>query len=192
MVLMDSRYGVDVIERAQHIRLVVFDVDGVLTDGKLTYTDVGHEIKSFSVKDGQGIALLNAKGLQTAVITARTSPINAQRAAEVGIQHVFQNAKPKLAKLQALVEDLKLTPEAVAFVGDDLPDYECLRWVGLACCPADAVDDIKTVCHLVSAYGGGQGAVREVCDLLLKVQGLYPDLSPSNSNAAMASTAESV
>ncbi len=173
---LTEQYPADIIERAKHIKLVVFDVDGVLTDGKLTYTDAGHEIKSFNVKDGQGIALLNMKGFQTAIITARASTINEQRAKEVGVQHIFQKVKPKLEKLQALSTELTIPAENIAYVGDDLPDYECLKWVGLGYCPADAVDEVKQVCRLISQYNGGNGAVRELSDLLLKAQSLYPTL----------------
>lgn len=173
-VPLTQRYDASIINNAKAIRLVVFDVDGVLTDGKLTFNDAGQETKSFSVKDGQGIALLNMKGFKTAVITARSSAINEQRAKEVGIPYVFQKVKPKIERLVSLTEELGLTAEQVAYVGDDLPDCECLQWVGLACCPADAVDEVKAICPFVSTYNGGQGAVRELSDLLLKAQNLHP------------------
>lgn len=155
-------------ERAAAIQLVVLDVDGVLTDGKITYTSDGQELKSFNVKDGLGISLGVRAGLQFGIITARQSPIVERRAAELGIQHVRQLTKTKLPALEELVRELGLDFSQVAYVGDDLPDLPPMSRVGLACCPADAIAEVKAIAHFVSQYRGGEGAVREILELILQ------------------------
>jgi 3-deoxy-D-manno-octulosonate 8-phosphate phosphatase (KDO 8-P phosphatase) len=152
------------------IRLLAMDVDGVLTDGKITYTSAGDEIKSFNVKDGLGLSLAIRAGLKTAIITARQSSIVERRAGELGIHYVFQYAKTKLPVLEGLIAELGITLDDVAYMGDDLPDIPILEQVGLAACPADAVLAVKSVCHYTSALPGGSGALRDVVDHILCVQ----------------------
>jgi 3-deoxy-D-manno-octulosonate 8-phosphate phosphatase (KDO 8-P phosphatase) len=154
--------------KAEKIKLVAFDVDGVLTSGEIIYTDKGEEIKIFNVKDGQGMNMLRTEGYTTAIITARTSPIVDIRAKDLGITHVYQGAKTKINALNELIELYKLDYSEVAYMGDDLPDICILEKVGLACCPADAVDEVKEICNFTAKKNGGCGAVREMTDLIIK------------------------
>lgn len=158
----------ELYERAAAIQLVILDVDGVLTDGKITYTSDGQELKSFNVKDGLGISLGVRAGLQFGIITARQSPIVERRAEELGIQHVRQLTKTKLPALEQLTQELGFAFSQVLYVGDDLPDLPSMSRVGLACCPADAVSEVKAVAHFVSRHRGGEGAVREILELILQ------------------------
>jgi 3-deoxy-D-manno-octulosonate 8-phosphate phosphatase (KDO 8-P phosphatase) len=154
-------------DRARSIRLVVFDVDGVFTDGRLYYTADGEEIKVFHVRDGVGIKALQRAGLEVAVISGRASEAVALRMAELGVARVFQGDHDKLPLFSALLADLGLDATEVAFVGDDLPDLPVLGRVGLAACPADAHDEVRAACHWVGIRKGGRGAVREFCDFLI-------------------------
>jgi 3-deoxy-D-manno-octulosonate 8-phosphate phosphatase (KDO 8-P phosphatase) len=161
----------DVLARAAKIRLVVFDVDGTLTDGRLWYAEDGHETKVFHVHDGLGLKRLMANGVQVAIISARISHPVALRAEELDIAHVYQGQGDKRASLQQLLEALNLTPEQVAFVGDDLPDLPAMRIAGLAVAVANAHPWIAEQAHWHTHLGGGQGAAREVCDMILQAQG---------------------
>lgn len=157
-------------QRLAGIKLVGFDVDGVLTNGEIIYTDSGEEIKIFNAKDGQGINLLSKKGFITAIITARQSSIVDKRAADLGITEVFQGAKNKFEALKVLMDKYNVDLSQIAYVGDDLPDICVLERVGLACCPVDAVDEVKKICHFVSDKEGGKGAVRQITDLILSAR----------------------
>lgn len=150
----------------QNVKLLVLDVDGVLTDGSISYTDDGKEIKTFNAKDGQGIAMLTKLGIKVAIITARTSSIVQKRANDLGIQYVFQGAKNKLEKLEYLKTTLNLTNDEIAYMGDDLPDIPVLNVVGIKACPNDAVDEVKRICNFKATKNGGRGAVRELTDLI--------------------------
>lgn len=161
----------EIINKAQKIKLIAFDVDGVLTDGSITYSDNGVEIKTFNAKDGQGMSMLADSGYITAIITARTSQIVEKRAKDLKVSHIYQGAKNKLVALTELMEMYNLDFEEVAYVGDDFPDMCILSRVGLACCPFDAVDEVRSVSHFVISKNGGQGAVREVANLILKSSG---------------------
>lgn len=161
----------DLFSRAQKIKLVAFDVDGVLTDGGISYTDSGSEIKTFNAKDGQGMNMLAHAEYITAIITARTSAIVERRAKDLNVTHTYQGAKNKLVALSEMLEKYGLSLDEVAYVGDDFPDICILDKVGLACCPADAVDEVKSVCHFISDKNGGHGAVRDVANILLKSSG---------------------
>lgn len=161
----------DVRERAAKVRLAVFDVDGTLTDGRLWYAEDGHETKVFHVHDGLGLKRLMAHGVQVAIISARISHPVALRAEELDIAHVYQGQGDKRACLQQLLEALNLTPEQVAFVGDDLPDLPPMRTVGLAVAVANAHPWVVEQSHWQTRLGGGLGAAREVCDLILDAQG---------------------
>lgn len=161
----------DVRERAAKVRLAVFDVDGTLTDGRLWYAEDGHETKVFHVHDGLGLKRLMAHGVQVAIISARISHPVALRAEELDIAHVYQGQGDKRACLQQLLEALNLTPEQVAFVGDDLPDLPPMRTVGLAVAVANAHPWVVEQSHWQTRLGGGLGAAREVCDLILEAQG---------------------
>lgn len=161
----------DLIARATGIRLVVFDVDGTLTDGRLYYGEDGRETKVFFVQDGLGLKRLQVHGVQVAIISARISHPVALRAEELGITHVYQGQGDKRACLMELLDALKLAPEQVAFVGDDLPDLPAMRVVGLAVAVANAHPWVVEQAHWTTARAGGQGGAREVCDLVLHAQG---------------------
>ena len=149
------------------IRLLVMDVDGVMTDGKITYTSDGQELKSFNIKDGLGIKRAQASGIETAIITGRKSPMIEQRARELGIAHLVQGREDKLAALSDLVDQMNLSLDQVAYIGDDLPDLTAIESVKLGACPADAATEVKSKANWVSTRSGGDGCVRELCDLLV-------------------------
>ena len=161
----------DVRARAARIRLAAFDVDGVLTDGRLVYGAQGEETKSFHVHDGLGLKLLKAHGIEVALITSRSSRAVEQRASELGIEQVHQGAGDKLAQLRELCAVYSLPIEACAFTGDDLPDLAPMAHAGLAIAVANAHPWVLVRAHWRTARRGGDGAVREVCDLLLGAQG---------------------
>ena len=161
----------DLVSRAQKIKLVAFDVDGVLTNGEIAYTDNGVEIKAFNCKDGQGMNMLVHSGYITAIITARTSAIVERRGKDLNVTHVYQGAKNKLIAMGEMLDQYGFSFDEVAYVGDDFPDICILDKAGLACCPSDAVDEVKSVCHFISDKKGGEGAVREVANLILKSSG---------------------
>ena len=149
------------------ICLLVMDVDGVMTDGKITYTNDGQELKSFNIKDGLGIKRAQASGIETAIITGRTSPMVDRRARELGIAHLVQGREDKLAALSDLVDQMNLSLDQVAYIGDDLPDLTAIESVRLGACPADAATEVKSKANWVSTRAGGDGCVRELCDLLV-------------------------
>lgn len=152
----------------QKIKLVAFDVDGVLTDGSLTFDEFGHEYKTFNAKDGQGIVNLNNAGIITAVITARNNGTVEHRAKNLNIKELHQGSKNKIATLEEIMAKYQIKFDEIAYMGDDLPDICILEKVGLKGCPFDAVDEVKKVANFVSTKNGGRGAVREFCDYILK------------------------
>lgn len=161
----------DIRARAARIRLAVFDVDGVLTDGRLWYAEDGHELKAFHVHDGLGLKQLRAHGIEVAIITARISHLVAQRMAELDIVHVYQGQDDKLACFRQLLHALDLDAAQCAYTGDDLPDLAVMGEVGLAVAVANAHAWVAERAHWQTRQTGGNGAVREVCDLLLDAQG---------------------
>ncbi|MEC5159147.1 MULTISPECIES: KdsC family phosphatase [unclassified Janthinobacterium] len=163
----------DTLRRAARVRLMIFDVDGVLTDGSLHYGEDGESMKTFNVHDGLGIKLLQESGVQTAIISARRSPIVARRAADLGISHVHQGGHDKLTPFRALLETTGLSAEQCGFIGDDVVDLPILARVGFAVSVPNGRDDVRNRAHHVTQAGGGRGAVREVCELLLRAQGNY-------------------
>lgn len=166
-------------ERIKPLRLVAFDVDGVLTDGGLYLSDSGEEFKRFNSLDGHGLKMLKASGLELAIITGRTSRCVEQRAKNLGIVRLFQGVEDKLAVMQALLAELKLAPEAAAFMGDDVVDLPVMRRVGLALSVPAAPQVVRDHAHYVSQREAGHGAVREVCEMILGAQGtLDAQLAP--------------
>ena len=150
------------------IKLAAFDVDGVLTDGSITYDENGIEYKTFNAKDGQGIVNLNNAGIITAIITARENGTVLHRANNLKIKELHQGQKNKLEKMEELIKKYNLNYDEIAYMGDDIPDICILKEVGLAGCPADAVEEVQTISRWHSKYNGGRGAVREFCDYILK------------------------
>lgn len=157
--------------KAQKIKLIGFDVDGVMTDNSLIFDENGVEYKKFNGKDGQGIELLHKAGIIPAIISKRNNGTVSYRAKILGITEFHMGVKNKYESLNEIMIKHGFARDEIAFMGDDLPDICVLESVGLACCPSDAVDEVKAVCGFISSRKGGDGAVREVCELILKAQG---------------------
>ena len=164
------------LQRAKAVRLAIFDVDGVLTDGRLYFLADGSEFKTFNTLDGHGIKMLIASGVQTAIISGRSSPVVERRAANLGIQHLIQGREDKLVVLEQLLGELGLGYEEVAYLGDDLPDLPVIRRVGLGMAVASADGFVRQHALGVTTARGGEGAAREFCDLLLVARGRYAAL----------------
>lgn len=160
------------IEAAKKIRLLAFDVDGVMTDGSITYDENGVEYKTFNAKDGHGLVRMEKSGFITAIITARNNGTVAHRARNLNVTELYQGQKYKLTALEEIMTKYNLTFENIAYMGDDLPDLCILEKVGLACCPNDAVNEVKNICNFISSVNGGKGAIRELCDFVLDSQGI--------------------
>ncbi len=158
-------------ERAGKIRLLVLDVDGVLTDGRLFFDNAGNEMKAFNTRDGLGMKALQRCGIEVAVITGRKSAIVSQRMAQLDIRHVYQGREDKLNAFTHLLEATGFDAEQVCFAGDDWIDLPVLLRVGLAITVADADEHVKAHVHWVTQRNGGEGAVREICNLILAAQG---------------------
>ena len=156
-------------DRAKKIKLLAFDVDGVMTDGSITYDENGVEYKTFNAKDGHGLAKMAKSGFITAVITGRNNGTVECRANDLRITEVFQGVKNKLPILLAIMEKYNLDFSQVAYMGDDEPDLQILENVAIAACPADAVNRVKKVCNFRAKSNGGHGAVRELCDFVFEV-----------------------
>ena len=158
------------LPKAKALKLFLLDVDGVLTDGTITYTHEGNEIKSFHTRDGLGIRLLMESGVEVGLITARESEAVNRRVQDLGLKYVFQKAKNKLKVFEQLLEELNLQPSEVGYMGDDWLDLPLLVRVGFAATVEDAVPEVLQVAHYVTKRKGGKGAVREVCDLILEAK----------------------
>ena len=168
-------YSQEILNIAKDIKLVIFDVDGVLTDGGIYFTDEGREIKKFNVKDGLGLSWLAKTDITVAIITGRTSSIVANRMKNLGINHVYQGRMNKLETYHNLLDALKLDHTQVAYVGDDVIDLPIMKQCILPIAVADAHDSAKSVAKLITKNKGGHGAGREVCDLLLTAQDKIDD-----------------
>jgi len=164
----------DALERARRVRLMVFDVDGVLTDGRLWYGPRGEELKAFHVLDGYGLQLLADRGIGTALLSGRSSPAVAQRAAELGLQHVIQGVADKRRAFDGLLAQLGVGAAEAGYMGDDLPDLAVLAHCGFACAPPAAHAQVLRLAHYVADAHGGRGAAREVCEYVLRAQGHQP------------------
>lgn len=161
------------VEKAKKLKLLILDVDGVLTDGKLFFDNQGNEYKSFHARDGHGIKLLRQTGVEVAVISGRKSASVALRMKNLGIEHVYQGHEHKVAAFNEIIEKLAITPEQAAHVGDDVLDLPVMIRVGLAIAVNDANFAVKQRADWVTTLPGGQGAVREVCDLIMQAQGTF-------------------
>jgi 3-deoxy-D-manno-octulosonate 8-phosphate phosphatase (KDO 8-P phosphatase) len=162
-----------VLTRAKNIKVVVFDVDGVMTDGGLMIGDDGQEYKTFNSHDGLGMKLLRATGVQMAIITGRTSKVVRQRAETTGIMHFYQGVEDKLAAFNDLIKKLNIRPEEAAFMGDDVVDVPPMLRCGLAIAVPSAPDSVKERSHYVTQKQAGRGAVREACELIMQAQGTF-------------------
>ena len=161
----------DISQRAHAIKLLALDVDGVLTDGRIYYGNEGEELKSFSIKDGLGIKLLQKDGIEVVLITGRSSEIVTRRARELGIKEVIQGREDKITALREVCSARQLQPEQCAYMGDDLPDLGAVRAAGIGMAPADAASQLLEAADWVSDSRGGAGAVRQACEQLLTWRG---------------------
>lgn len=160
-------------ERAKRVKVIVFDVDGVMTDGRLILGDDGQEYKSFHSLDGLGMKLLRATGVQMAIITGRTSKVVIKRAENTGIAHFYQGVDDKLAAFNELVKTLGISPEECAFMGDDVVDLPPMRKSGFAITVPSAMPLVKQYAHYMTTLPAGRGAVREVCEFIMRAQGTF-------------------
>jgi 3-deoxy-D-manno-octulosonate 8-phosphate phosphatase (KDO 8-P phosphatase) len=159
--------------KAKKIKLLVLDVDGVLSDGRIIYDSEGRELKAFCARDGAGIKYLQRSGIKVAILSGRDSETVRVRAEELEVSQVIQGVKKKLGAFEEILTTNGLNPEALAYMGDDLMDLPILRRAGLAAAPADAVPEVKRVSDVITRARGGQGAVRELAELILKAQGKW-------------------
>jgi len=160
-------------KKALKIRLVLLDVDGVLTDGRITYAGEGEEIKSFDVKDGLGVKLLQEAGIEVGILSSRSSRAVSRRARELGMRLVCQGIQEKAAVLAAVARRKNLSAGEIAFLGDDFADLPVFRRVGLAVAVADGIPELRRAAHLITRAPGGKGAVREAAEGILKAQGKW-------------------
>jgi 3-deoxy-D-manno-octulosonate 8-phosphate phosphatase (KDO 8-P phosphatase) len=186
---MSLRSPAELAERCRPIELLVTDVDGVMTDGKIVLDDHGIETKNFHVRDGLAFSLWHKAGKHAAILSGRKAIAVDLRAASLKIAHVLQGYEQKEKPLRILIEQLGLLPRQVCYIGDDLPDLPALLIVGLAACPADAAAEVKDAAHLITQAHGGNGTIREIVEIVLKAQGSWMNLigpvvaatEPSNS-----------
>ncbi|TAN63581.1 HAD-IIIA family hydrolase [bacterium] len=166
----------ELYKRIKAVKLLVLDVDGVMTDGGVIYNDLGHETKVFDVKDGHGIKLLMRGGVEVAIITSRQSQVVGHRAANLGIKYVYQGALEKIKAYDELISKLGITPDESACMGDDLVDMPMLKKAAFAVTVPDGVAEVIEIAHYVTKNKGGHGAVRETAELILKAQGKWQDV----------------
>lgn len=165
-----KRLGAEIRKRVEAVKLLVLDVDGVMTDGRLYYHDDGTESKAFDVRDGHGIKMLKQAGIETVLISGRSSPLVEKRAADLGIKDVVQGVRDKVPVLEKLLSEKKVGIEETAYVGDDVVDLPVMNRVRFAVAVADASEYLFDIAHYVTLAQGGKGAVREVAELILGVQ----------------------
>ena len=166
----------DLILRASRVNALLIDVDGVLTDGRIVYANYGDELKFFNVQDAAGMIFWNRVGLKSAIITARTSRLVKRRAKEMCIDVLVQGALLKLPAYERMLKRFRLSDAQVCAIGDDLMELPILRRVGLAVAVPNAVDEVKAACHYITHRSGGQGALREIVELILKAKGLWEQI----------------
>jgi 3-deoxy-D-manno-octulosonate 8-phosphate phosphatase (KDO 8-P phosphatase) len=160
----------DILERAKKVKLLIIDIDGVMTDGRIIYSIYGDELKFFDVQDGFGISLLRAAGIPSVIITAKKSRIVTLRARDMRVAKAYQGHLDKLVPFKKILKRFKIAPDNICFVGDDLIDIPVLKRVGFAVAVPNAVEETKSAAHYITSKTGGRGAVREVCDMILKSQ----------------------
>lgn len=164
------------LAKAEPIKLLLLDVDGVLTDGCLIYTENGIEGKSFNTQDGLGIRLLQKSGVEVGLITARKSEIVRRRAEELGMKYIMQGISNKLDAFKEILKRSTLKPYQICYMGDDWIDLALLTRAGFSACPLNGVREVKEICHFVSSRPGGTGAVREICNLIIEAKGMHDTL----------------
>lgn len=164
------------LAKAKKVKMLLLDVDGVLTDGSITYSDEGIELKTFNSKDGFGLNLLRKSGVEVGIITARSSQALIRRCQDLKIDHLYQGRRNKVEAFQEIIAELGLGADEVGYMGDDWLDLPLLAKVGFSATVADAVSEVKEVVDFTSRFNGGQGGVREVCDLIVDAKGMYQGL----------------
>jgi len=164
-------------QKMARIKLLLLDVDGILTDGRIIYDNQGNELKAFDVKDGHGLKMVQRAGIKTGIITGRKSEVVKRRAQELGFDILYQGALNKLEPYLEILKEHGLTNDQVAYVGDDVVDLPVLRRVGFSATVADAVDDVLPLVDYVTKRSGGRGAVREICDMLIRASGQWDTLT---------------
>jgi 3-deoxy-D-manno-octulosonate 8-phosphate phosphatase (KDO 8-P phosphatase) len=166
----------EILEKVMPVKLLILDVDGVLTDGSIIYNDEGLESKHFNVRDGHGLKLLSRGGVDCALITARKSEVLSHRARDLGIELVYQGARDKLKAYEDILKKMNLAPQETAYVGDDVVDLPVLTRAGFSVAVCDAVKEVKERVDYVTERPGGRGAVREVVEIILKAKGMWDEL----------------
>ncbi len=159
------------------IKLLLLDVDGVLTDGRIIYDNQGNELKAFDVKDGHGLKMIQRAGIRVGIITGRNSAVVSHRAEELGIEILYQGALRKLEPYLEILAEQNLTDEQVAYIGDDIVDLPILQRVGFSATVADAIPEVFPCVDYITTRPGGGGAVREICDLLLRASGQWDEIT---------------
>ncbi len=173
---MGNNENIPLNEIAKKIKLLILDVDGVLTDGSIILDDGGNELKAFYVRDGHGIKMLSSIGVKVAIITGRYSRVVERRAHELGITEIYQRCHIKSVAYEDLKEKLNVSDSEIAYIGDDIVDISIMKRVGLPVAVADAAEETKAKAVIVTNKPGGRGAVREICDLIIMAQGKWDDL----------------
>jgi 3-deoxy-D-manno-octulosonate 8-phosphate phosphatase (KDO 8-P phosphatase) len=168
----------DMTEKAKRVKMLILDIDGVMTDGRIIYGIYGEELKFFDVQDGFGITLLNRAGIKSVIITAKKTRIVKLRAKDLKVAKAYQGFMDKLVPFDMILKEFQVLPEEICFIGDDLIDLPVLRRVGFAVAVPNAVEEVRKAAHYITSKTGGRGAVREICDLILKSQGKW-DLATS-------------
>lgn len=163
----------DIINKAQKIKLLILDVDGVMTDNRLFYNDDGVETKTFYTRDGHGMVMLQKSAVEIGIITGRKSQLVTNRMRDLKVKHVYQGVPDKLPTFLKLVEELDIQLDEIAYVGDDILDLPILMRIGLAVTPADGDDEVKARVDYISKFEGGRGCVREVCEIIMRAQGSW-------------------
>jgi len=172
------------LEKLKHIKAIILDVDGVLTNGILLLTESGEQLRQFNIKDGYALQLAVKKGIKIAALSGARSKGVEHRLRGLGIQDVFLGLDSKLEVYTNYLLQNDLTPDQVLFMGDDIPDLQVMKLAGLAICPLDAVEEIKAISHYISSKNGGEGCVRDIVEKVLKIQNLWMDTDPSAADGS--------
>lgn len=174
---LEAQLGSALVDRIRNVKVLILDVDGVLTDGRIILSDDGQETKCFNVRDGHGLKMIRRAGVEVMFLTGRKSLAVEHRARELGVERVYQGALDKLAVLEEIMATTGLSPGQVAYMGDDIVDLPVLRRAGFSVTVSDAHEDVLQAVDLVTRNAGGRGAVREVCEIILKAQGKWKGLT---------------